>query len=413
MLGEFQTLVNPGAPIPPFITVLTGITDAMVADGAADRARCCRRSWSSPAATRAGRPQRAVRHRLPQGGLRRGTATPWPRARVLDTAALARRVLTRDEVPNCKLATPGPAASGPRTTPNHRALADARATVDVLHGADRAARQPRGAHARGAVDVLRAGLRRPARASGTWPRPCPHAPGRLPVPRRARRRPLYVGTSKDLRTRVRTYFTAGETRGRMAEMVGARRAGRRRSCARHALEAEVRELRLIAAHKPRYNRRSRFPERAHWLKLTAEAFPRLSLVREVRDDGAAYLGPFSGTAARPSWPAAAVHEAFRLRQCTPRLSPRTVSAACALAEMGRCARALRAAGITVEAYAEHVAAVPVRDRSATSGRSSTPFDPQGRPARRRPSATRRRRRAPRPAGGVRCGPPLGCSGCPR
>ena len=31
-LGTFQTLVNPGAPIPPFITQLTGITEAMVAN---------------------------------------------------------------------------------------------------------------------------------------------------------------------------------------------------------------------------------------------------------------------------------------------------------------------------------------------------------------------------------------------
>ena len=31
VLGEFQTLVDPGVPIPPFISVLTGITDAMVA----------------------------------------------------------------------------------------------------------------------------------------------------------------------------------------------------------------------------------------------------------------------------------------------------------------------------------------------------------------------------------------------
>src|SRR5438094_8437314 len=29
-LGTFQTLVNPGVPIPPFITVLTGITESMV-----------------------------------------------------------------------------------------------------------------------------------------------------------------------------------------------------------------------------------------------------------------------------------------------------------------------------------------------------------------------------------------------
>ena len=46
----------------------------------------------------------------------------------------------------------------------------------------------------------------------------------------------------------------------------------------------MRELRLIAAHKPRYNRRSRFPEKAHWIKLTDEPWPRLSLVRKVLDD---------------------------------------------------------------------------------------------------------------------------------
>jgi DNA polymerase-3 subunit epsilon len=55
------------------------------------------------------------------------------------------------------------------------------------------------------------------------------------------------------------------------------------------LEARVRELRLIAAHKPKYNRRSRHPEKMHWLKLTVEPWPRLSLVRKVADDDADYL----------------------------------------------------------------------------------------------------------------------------
>ena len=31
-LGEFQTLINPGVPIPPFISVLTGISNSMVAE---------------------------------------------------------------------------------------------------------------------------------------------------------------------------------------------------------------------------------------------------------------------------------------------------------------------------------------------------------------------------------------------
>ena len=52
---------------------------------------------------------------------------------MLDTAKLARRVVTRDESPNCKLSSLAH-VFGSATTPNHRALADARATVDVLHG---------------------------------------------------------------------------------------------------------------------------------------------------------------------------------------------------------------------------------------------------------------------------------------
>ena len=72
---------------------------------------------------------------------------------------------------------------------------------------------------------------------------------------------LYVGKSKDLRTRVRSYFTASETRTRIGEMVGIAERSTGIECAT-SLEAEVRELRLIAEHKPRYNRRSKFPERA-------------------------------------------------------------------------------------------------------------------------------------------------------
>jgi DNA polymerase III epsilon subunit-like protein len=57
----------------------------------------------------------------------------WPKYPVLDTAIIARKVLSRDEVPNCKLGTLA-AFFGTDTTPNHRALDDARATVDVFHG---------------------------------------------------------------------------------------------------------------------------------------------------------------------------------------------------------------------------------------------------------------------------------------
>ncbi len=101
------------------------------------------------------------------------------------------------------------------------------------------------------------------------------------------------------------------------------------------LEAEVRELRLIAEHKPRYNRRSRLPERAVFVKLTKERYPRLSIVRAVTADGAAYLGPFSSPRTA-ELAVAAAHEAFRLRQCTVRITVSSTQAPCVLHEMGRC-----------------------------------------------------------------------------
>ncbi len=100
----------------------------------------------------------------------------------------------------------------------------------------------------------------------------------------------------------------------------------------------MRELRLIAELAPRYNRRSRHPDRAVWVKLTAEAFPRLSVVRQVRDDvadGAAYLGPF-GSRRTALEAVEALQASINLRTCTPRISPRRTSSACVLAEMGRC-----------------------------------------------------------------------------
>ena len=101
------------------------------------------------------------------------------------------------------------------------------------------------------------------------------------------------------------------------------------------LEAEVRELRLIAEHKPRYNRRSRFPEKMHFIKLTREVWPRLSLVRQVLDDHADYLGPFSSRKAAEKC-LAALHETFPVRQCGGRMPRVPSGSACALAEMGRC-----------------------------------------------------------------------------
>ncbi len=350
VLGEFQTLVNPAQAIPPFIAVLTGITDGMVADAP-------RLAQALPAFLEFSRGAVLVAHNAPfdLGFLKAGCVQlglEWPRAEHLDTAVLARRVLTRDEAPNCKLSTLARLFRA-ETTPDHRALHDARATVDVLHGLIGRLGNL-GVHSVEELRTFSAQVSPVVRRKRHLADALPHAPG-VYLFKDVQGRVLYVGKSRDLRSRVRTYFTASELRTRMVEMVGIAERVDPVVCATD-LEAEVRELRLISEHRPRYNRRSKFPEKASWVKLTVEPFPRLSLVRQVLDDGATYLGPF-GSSRTAELVVAAVHEAIPLRQCTKRLSVRTPSAACVLLEMGRCgAPCLTGSGESVEDYARHVSA---------------------------------------------------------
>jgi len=329
VLGEFQTLVRPSSPIPPFISVLTGITNSMVAGAPGI-------DTALPAFLEFAAGSVLVAHNAPfdVGFLRHfadALSLRWPRLQILDTAKLARRVVTRDDAPNCKLSSLARLFRA-TTTPNHRALSDARATVDVLHGLlERLGNL--GVHTLEELQTFSSQVSAAQRKKRHLAEQLPHEPG-VYLFRDAHDQVLYVGTSKDLRSRVRTYFTASETRSRMGEMVGLATSVEAITCTT-ALEAQVRELRLIAEHKPGYNRRSKFPERATWLKVTVEPWPRLSLVTQVLDDGADYLGPFRSRVAALS-AMAALHESFPIRQCAGRFPREPRRSACALAEMGKC-----------------------------------------------------------------------------
>ena len=350
VLGEFQTLVNPGVAIPPFIAALTGITDRMLA-GAPSVAAATASFWEFAHGAV------LVAHNAPYDmGFLRGacelTGIPWPSPRVADTARLARRALTRDEVRNCKLETLAKHFTSP-TPPCHRALDDARATVAVLHGLfDRMG----SLGVQSLEDLLAFGGRTTPqqRTKRHLIEGVPEAPG-VYVFRDAQGRALYVGTSRNLRQRVRSYFTAAETRPRMSEMVGIAARVDPIVCATD-LEARVRELRLIVEHQPPYNRRSRHPERMAWVALTREAHPRLVTVPRVRDAHVAAIGPFSGRGAA-TLAIEALQAALPLRTCTERLprKPRR-TAGCVRAELGQCAAPCAEAG-DVDSYAATAAAV--------------------------------------------------------
>jgi DNA polymerase III epsilon subunit family exonuclease len=132
-LGYFSSLINPGHAIPSYITALTGIDDCLVANAPSiNEVLPDLFDFFEDESTI------FVAQNAPFDLSFLKTAArlhghPWPAMRVFDTAIIARRALTRDEAPNCKLGTLAQ-IFGAEVTPNHRALEDAKATVDVLHG---------------------------------------------------------------------------------------------------------------------------------------------------------------------------------------------------------------------------------------------------------------------------------------
>jgi DNA polymerase III subunit epsilon len=328
-IGSFQALVDPEIPIPPFITHLTGIDDYAVASqppieeilpsflefcrGSVFVAHNARFDFSFLNANLA----RLDYDLLP----------PPP----VCTARLARRFIWPD-VPNVKLQTLA-RYFRTRVQPNHRAFADAEACAEVLHGL---------LDVGGRLGILTLGdLHEAVRARGhpnfgkiRLADHLPHAPG-VYLFRGRDGRILYVGKSKDLRARVKSYFY-GDERKKIDDLLGETNSVDGVTCSSE-LEALVVEARLIRAHEPKYNRRGKTWRRYAYLKVDpAEAFPRLKVVRSAGPkDGCTYLGPF-GNASRARLAKEALEEFLPIRRCTKAMGAGTRFAPCALADIGRC-----------------------------------------------------------------------------
>ena len=294
--SEMSTLVNPGRAIPAQITVLTGITNAMVAGAPpVGEALTAFLAW----ARLDGESTVLVAHnaRFDVGHLRgaaRALGLGWSEPTVLDTLALARRAWSRADVPDHKLGTLAALVGSP-IRPAHRALGDARATVDVLHAALEVLAPLGVTHLE---DLATAADPVPARrrAKSRLADGLPSSPGVYQF-LSAAGQVLYVGSAVDLRRRVRSYFTAAEKRSRIANMLDTTVQVRAIPTPTE-IEARVRELRLIAELDPPVNRRSRSPRSRPWLRPVGGPRPRLAattVLTLAQADGA--VGPFPSRAA--------------------------------------------------------------------------------------------------------------------
>ena len=323
LVGTFHSLVDPGMPIPPTITVLTGITHAMVVDAP-------RIAEVLPALLEfigesviVGHNIRfdvsflnAAAERLGYGRLTNRTA---------DTLGLARR-LVGDEVRGLGLQSLATHFRSP-VRPVHRALEDAKATAHVFFELLERAGTLGVTHLE---DLMRlpTARGRPHYDKIALTDGLPRLPG-VYIFRDKDGAPLYVGKAKNLRSRVRAYFY-GDPRRSVTQMLRNLAKVEHRVCETE-LEAEVAELRLIHALTPRYNRRSRRPRSTYWVKVTREKYPRLSMVRTLRSDGLAHIGPFRSKHTAEAV-LTAIWDAVPIRRCIGKSGKR--SAACQFGQLG-------------------------------------------------------------------------------
>ena len=309
--ARFTTLVDPGRPIPPVVTELTGIDDGMVAgqpdietalaDFVAFAGDDVLVAHNAPFDLRF---LNYERRRLAG----RYFTQPW-----LDTLVLARRLL-RGRVERHDLGTLA-AWADTAVRPVHRALPDAEATAELFvtfagllaeRGLDTLQRAVSFAGTSAARHAHKLALAEDL----------PQLPG-VYLMRDRDGEVLYIGKAANLRRRVRSYFGP---EGRHGRLIGRALEGLHRldhEVYGSEFEALLRESRLLKEHRPPCNRRGIGGGGGRYLKLTlGEPFPRLYSVPRPAPDGAAYFGPVrSDRTLRRALEA--LHRLYPLRRCHP------------------------------------------------------------------------------------------------
>lgn len=336
---RFESLVNPERGIPKFITKLTGISDEMVGDAPrfVDLADTVVAFIGD--ATILG-------HNVGfdigflNGELKR-LGRPHCINERIDVMGLAMRLLPELRRPNLdKVAR----AVGLNPRHVHRAgidaetagqaglrlAAKARAAGHTSVERFRALSMPPERRAKDDVGRGRAVLDRSLLAD------IPKRPG-VYVMRDAHDRVIYVGKARNLRDRVGSYYS--QPLGYRRKMDGLLESLVRidvevTGC---ELEALILESQLIRRYQPRYNTAMRSHEEYPFIRVdVSNPWPRVTLAKSRKEDGARYFGPFKNRNAASS-AVELINAHFPLRTC-PRSfkNARSYGAPCIQLDLGRC-----------------------------------------------------------------------------
>lgn len=167
---------------------------------------------------------------------------------------------------------------------------------------------------------------------------------------------VYVGKAKNLRNRVRSYMrSSGDARQSIRFLIP-NVQDIEFIATDTEKEALILENNLIKKYKPRYN--VLFKDDKTYLSLRInlkEPWPRITLVRKRRKDGALYFGPYSSAhAVRET--IRTIHRIFPIRSCTDNVF-RNRTRPCLFYEIGRCVAPCVEGYTTKQEYSELVSQV--------------------------------------------------------
>lgn len=139
---------------------------------------------------------------------------------------------------------------------------------------------------------------------------------------------IYVGKSKSLKNRVKSYFTGAndrKTQRLVQEIVDFEYI-----VTTTEIDALVLEMNLIKKYDPKYNVLLKDDKSYPYLKITSERHPRLLITRQVKKDKGKYFGPYPNViAARET--KKLLDRLYPLRKCK-----RTPGRVCLYYHMGQC-----------------------------------------------------------------------------
>lgn len=105
---------------------------------------------------------------------------------------------------------------------------------------------------------------------------------------------IYVGKAISLKNRVRSYFHADSSHDSKTRRLVREITDIEWIVVGSELEALILEMNLIKKHRPKYNIRLKDDKRYPYIKVHwAESFPRVTVTRQMTEDGSRYFGPYT------------------------------------------------------------------------------------------------------------------------